>query len=60
MFDLLEEHQDVKDAPGAPPLQVHAGEIRFEDVCFAYGDKRQVLHNINFSCEGGHMVALVG
>src|SRR5204862_2028893 len=36
MFDLLEREREVADAPGAPPLQVRDGVVRFEHVSFAY------------------------
>ncbi len=32
MFRLLNQPQEVKDKPGAPPLAVAKGEIRFDDV----------------------------
>src|SRR5512135_1598914 len=34
MFALTGENTEVADAPGAPPLQVGVGEIRFEHVDF--------------------------
>ncbi len=36
MFRLLGTHREVADAPGAAPLRVHDGAVRFEDVVFAY------------------------
>ena len=36
MFALLEREREVADAPGAPPLQVTQGVVRFEHVSFAY------------------------
>ena len=36
MFKLLAVPPEVKDRPGAPPLVVRQGAIRFEDVHFSY------------------------
>ena len=41
MFALLEEMPEIKDKPGARPLQVTRGEIRFENVRFAYERDRR-------------------
>src|SRR5215475_6375597 len=43
MFRLLHQPQEVKDKPGAKPLKVGRGEIRFDDVVFAYEPARTVL-----------------
>src|SRR5262252_2567173 len=36
MFSLLSRKPEITDVPRAPPLQVRAGTIRFENVSFAY------------------------
>ncbi len=36
LFNLLEKNREVDDLPGAQPLQVTQGVVRFEHVCFAY------------------------
>ena len=47
--------------PGAKPLVVDKGEIRFDDVTFAYDEGgRQVLKNVSFEVPAGKMVAIVG
>ena len=35
MFQLLGQHPEIQDKPGAPPLQVASGAVRFEDVHFS-------------------------
>jgi ATP-binding cassette subfamily B protein len=60
MFGLIEEHAEVKDAPGAAPLRVAAGEVRFEQVDFAYEPNRQILHGVSFRIPAGRTVAVVG
>jgi ATP-binding cassette subfamily B protein len=60
MFDLLRQHPDVSDPPGAPPIHVAGGRIEFDQVSFAYDPRRQVLHEVSFVIEPGQKVAVVG
>jgi len=60
MFRLLHQPQEVKDKPDAVPLTVTGGEIRFEDVIFAYDPERIVLKGISFTVPAGKTVAVVG
>jgi ABC-type transport system involved in Fe-S cluster assembly fused permease/ATPase subunit len=60
MFRLLNQPQEVRDRPGAKPLAVKGGEIRFEDVVFAYDPERIVLKGISFTVPAGKTVAVVG
>lgn len=60
IFELLDEMPDIQDVPDAISLDRMRGEIRFEDVHFHYGDKDEVLHDIDFHVAPGQVVALVG
>ncbi len=60
MFRLLNQPQEVKDKPGAPPIKVGRGEIRFDNVVFAYEPARTVLKGISFTVPAGGTVAVVG
>jgi len=60
MFLLLARKPEITDNPGAPPLQVRAGTIRFENVSFAYEPARPILANLSFDVAAGHTVAIVG
>jgi ATP-binding cassette subfamily B protein len=60
MFRLLHQPREVQDKPGAKPLVVRGGEIRFEDVVFAYDPERTVLKGISFTVPAGKTVAVVG
>ena len=60
MFDVLEKQPEIVDAPDARPLEVGRGEVRFEDVWFAYDSERPILHGVSFSIPAGHKVAVVG
>jgi ATP-binding cassette subfamily B protein len=60
MFRLLGQREEVKDKPGAPALKVSGGEIRFDNVVFAYEPARTVLKGISFTVPAGKTVAIVG
>ncbi len=48
------------DLPGARPLIVSEGAIRFEGVRFGYGTQRGVLHGLDLHIRPGERVGLVG
>ena len=62
MFVLLEREREVADQPGAQPLQVSEGRVRFEQVRFAYEGPqgRPILHEVSFEIPPGKTVAVVG
>jgi len=60
MFALLEKDPEITDKPGAKPLHVREGTIRFEDVHFSYDGARSTLHGVDFTVPSGEMVAIVG
>jgi ATP-binding cassette subfamily B protein len=60
MFAILARKSEIEDKPGAKPLEVPRGAIRFEDVSFAYDPERQILKGLSFEVPAGHTVAVVG
>ena len=60
MFRLLHQPQEVQDKPGATPLMVAGGEIKFDNVVFGYDPERVVLKGISFTVPAGKTVAIVG
>jgi ATP-binding cassette subfamily B multidrug efflux pump len=50
----------VLDAPGAAPLQVTRGDIRFERVRFSYGGHDAVIDDLNLHIRPGEKIGLVG
>jgi ABC-type transport system involved in Fe-S cluster assembly fused permease/ATPase subunit len=60
MFRLLGENREVADKPGARPLEVKGGAIRFENVDFSYDHKRPILKGVSFEIPAGRKVAVVG
>ena len=53
LFGLIEENAEVKDRPGARPLALAGGEVRFEHVDFAYEPNRQILFDVSFAIPAG-------
>jgi ATP-binding cassette subfamily B protein len=60
MFGVLSRNPEVKDIPGAKPLIVTTGGIRFDDVRFSYDPERQILKGLSFEVPAGKTVAIVG
>ncbi len=60
MFDLLEQPQEVRDAPGAVPLSVTGGHVRLEGVRFGYETARPILRGVDIDIPAGQTVAVVG
>jgi len=59
MFDLLDEEPGIADKPAAKPIKIDGGELVFDDVHFAYGD-RPILKGVSFTVKPGKRVAIVG
>ncbi|MBM6594063.1 ABC transporter ATP-binding protein [Microvirga pudoricolor] len=50
----------LQDRPGAAALQGQRGEIRFENVSFAYGSGEPVIRNLSLTVRPGEKIGLVG
>ncbi|MCP5427817.1 MAG: ABC transporter ATP-binding protein/permease [Chromatiaceae bacterium] len=60
IFKLLERRAEIRDRPDACELQLERGEIRFENVAFAYQSDREILRQVDFVVRPGEKVAIVG
>jgi len=60
MFEVLEQPPEIVDRPGARDLDPGNGEVRFENVSFAYDAARPILHDVSFCIAPGEKVAVVG
>ncbi len=60
MWDLLDTPAEVHDAPGAQPLHVSSGHVRFEGVRFGYEDGREILQGLDLDIPAGTSCAIVG
>ncbi|MDX6466639.1 MAG: ATP-binding cassette, subfamily bacterial, partial [Gaiellaceae bacterium] len=60
IFEVLDEPEDVADAPNAQPLPPGPGALRFEGVSFGYAENRPVLEAIDLDVAPGRTIALIG
>jgi len=60
MFNVLGRSPEIRDMPGARPLNVNSGNVRFENVQFAYEPDRPILKGLSFDVPAGKTVAIVG
>ena len=60
MLGVLSRNPEVKDVPGAKPLLVTSGSLRFDDVRFSYDAERPILKGLSFEVPAGKTVAIVG
>ncbi|HSS69111.1 MAG TPA: ABC transporter ATP-binding protein [Casimicrobiaceae bacterium] len=59
-INTIARRHAVVDAADAKPLVVTRGDIRFEQVSFAYGGKRDVIENLDLHIRPGEKIGLVG
>jgi ATP-binding cassette, subfamily B, bacterial len=59
-FKVMAIEPAIKDRPGAKPLKVTSGEVKFSEVDFAYNQGETVVKDINFTIGRGQRVALIG
>jgi ABC-type transport system involved in Fe-S cluster assembly fused permease/ATPase subunit len=60
MFGVLARQPEITDLPGAAPLLVTSGRVRFDDVRFSYEPQRPILKGLSFEVPAGKTVAIVG
>jgi subfamily B ATP-binding cassette protein MsbA len=60
VFQILDTHPSVQDAPTAQALPRVKGRIRFQNVSFSYDERQEILKHINLDIAEGEIVALVG
>ena len=60
VFQVLDEHPELEDAPHALLMPTVRGDVVFDDVSFAYDPDVPVLKHVSLHAEPGQTVALVG
>lgn len=60
VFEIIDMPNEVVEAPDAIEVDEVRGEVRFENVSFAYSEGRSTLEGIDFEAKPGQMVALIG
>lgn len=59
IFEVLDEHSEVQEAPDAIDLDKVRGELRFEEVSFEFEGQR-VLDELSFRVRPGEALGIVG
>lgn len=60
-YAFIDEAIEIEDKPGAQPLKVSAGTLRFEEVHFTYpGATHPTLKGISFEGKAGQTIGIVG
>jgi ABC-type multidrug transport system fused ATPase/permease subunit len=60
IFQIMDEPEEIADAPDAVELPPGRGEIRFEDVGFEYLEGHPVLEGVALDVPAGRTIALIG
>jgi ABC-type multidrug transport system fused ATPase/permease subunit len=60
IFEIIDEPEEVADAPGAGELPPGPGRVGYRAVHFEYAPGRPVLHGIDLELEPGSTTALIG
>ncbi|MGO4706651.1 ABC transporter ATP-binding protein [Microvirga sp. 2MCAF38] len=59
-FNVMDEAPRINDKPGAKPLVVRGGEVRFTNVFFHYREDATALKGVDLVAHAGATTALVG
>jgi ATP-binding cassette subfamily B protein len=59
-FELLDAPVEVRDRPGAIPLDRIQGRVAYEDVTYRFEGSDQGVFDLGFAAEPGQTLALVG
>lgn len=61
VFEVIDEPEDLVDAPDARPLPPLDGRVELRDVHFRYpGSERETLQGVSLIAEPGQTVAIIG
>ena len=60
MLELFKEKPTVVDSPDTAPLPTCEGDVRFNEVHFAYDQRKEALRGLDFHCPPGTTTAFVG
>ncbi|MBR3741402.1 MAG: ABC transporter ATP-binding protein [Clostridia bacterium] len=60
IFEYFDLPVEVQNAPDAVTPASCDGSVAFSHVDFSYDSERQILHDVSFTLNAGHSVAIVG
>lgn len=60
-MNMLSKPVEIEDKPNAPALEVKQGEIKFNNVCFHYGEaNKKIINHLDLNIKPGEKIGLVG
>src|SRR5438445_6342581 len=60
IFQVIDEPEEIRDAPDARELPPGPGLLAFEHVTFGYDPEHPVLHDLDLELAAGRIAALIG
>jgi ABC-type transport system involved in Fe-S cluster assembly fused permease/ATPase subunit len=60
LLDMMKQKPSIESKKGARPLKFQSGEVHFNEVCFSYDKKKEILQGVTFDVPSGQTVAFVG
>lgn len=60
VFEVLDEEEELPDAPDARSIEAPKGAVRFEDVRFGYSPDNILMQDMNIDVQPGQTIAVVG
>jgi ATP-binding cassette, subfamily B, heavy metal transporter len=60
LFKIMAIKPKITNRSDAKELQVSNGQVKFENVSFAYNPNRSIINKVSFTVESGEKVAIVG
>ena len=61
VIPIIDDYNEVRDAPSAKEISIKQGNVKFENVSFAYGnDEKLTLSDVFLDIPGKKMTSLVG
>ena len=60
VFTIMDEANEIQEPENPYDIDQIQGDVRFEDVSFAYQSKIPILNNISFHAAPGRRIALIG
>ena len=60
VLPIIDDENQVRDAPNANNLILSNGDIEFKNVSFNYGNEKNTLNKVNIKIPGKKMTSLVG
>lgn len=60
LLELFQTKPTITDSPNSKPLKLAEGQVEFNNVSFAYDERKPTLKKVSFVVPSGKTVALVG